>query len=237
MSDTRDRYSECGTAVVPGTPEVLCPAPDGSGGVAQAFDPAGGLNRKRRTETGRLSRRALIGLIVGIVCLCLVRPCGSAETGITENQVKALCLLNFAKYVTWPPEVFPEANTPLCVGVIGHGKLAAELENIARGKLINGRAVVVFEPHEEAERRKCHILFIGASGRTPIQDILGAVRDLPLLTVGEAEPFAQAGGIINFVKKENKVRFEVDLAAARRARLEISSKLLNLADVVRGKQP
>ncbi|HLP76056.1 MAG TPA: YfiR family protein, partial [Candidatus Paceibacterota bacterium] len=96
-------------------------------------------------------------------------------------------------------------------------------------------SIIVLEPENEAEWSKCQILFVGGSDKGRIQSVLNKVRNLPLLTVGEAEPFAEAGGIINFVKKENKVRFEVDLAAARLAKLEISSRVLVLADVVRGK--
>jgi hypothetical protein len=58
---------------------------------------------------------------------------------------------------------------------------------------------------------------------------------LPILTVGEDEAFAQNGGIINFVLKNGNVRLEIDLAAAKKAGLTISSRLLAVADVVKGK--
>ena len=64
---------------------------------------------------------------------------------------------------------------------------------------------------------------------------MGKIKTRPVLTVGETDQFMEQGGVINFVKKEGKVRLEINLDAARQAKLEISSKLLNVADVVKGK--
>jgi len=67
------------------------------------------------------------------------------------------------------------------------------------------------------------------------QFLLNRVNSMPVLTVGETEQFTQQGGIINFIKKEGKVRLEIDCDAARRTKLQLSSKLLSVADVVKGK--
>lgn len=171
-----------------------------------------------------------------LVWLALAARVFSADTPITESQVKALCLFNFAKYVTWPTEAFCETNAPLRIGVIAQSKLAADLAGAARGKSINGHPVEVLEPQTEAEWAQCQVLFIGASEKEHLEEIFSKVKKLPVLTVGESEAFAEAGGVIKFIKKENKVRFEVNLNASREAGLQISSKLLSLADVVRGKQ-
>ncbi|MBC8097745.1 MAG: YfiR family protein, partial [Akkermansiaceae bacterium] len=99
-----------------------------------------------------------------------------------------------------------------------------------------GHPVRVVEPKNGAEWAQCHVLFIDASEKERLQEIIPKVKNLPVLTVGESDEFLEAGGIIKFIKKENKVRFEVDLNASRLAGLQISSKLLSLAEVVRGKQ-
>jgi hypothetical protein len=81
----------------------------------------------------------------------------------------------------------------------------------------------------------CQILFVDDSEASRMVDILEKAAALPILTVGEDEQFAQNGGIINFVLKNGKVRLEIDLAAAKKVGLTVSSKLLAVADVVKGK--
>jgi hypothetical protein len=161
---------------------------------------------------------------------------GGAEVTMTEHQVKALCLLNFAKYVTWPSDAFSATNTPVSIGIIGQNKVSAELVKSARNKLVAGRPVIILDSASEADWGRCHIVFIAGAGKAEVLELLSKTRTLPILTVGEADSFIEAGGVIKFVKKDNKVRFEVNLGAARTAGLQISSKLLSLADAVHGKQ-
>ncbi len=79
----------------------------------------------------------------------------------------------------------------------------------------------------------CQILFVNASERKRAAKILPELKATGVLTVGETEGFAAEGGVINFKTDDGQVRLEVNVAAAERARLRISSKLLNLAQIVR----
>ena len=154
---------------------------------------------------------------------------------ITEYQVKALCLYNFSKYVDWPASAFPQADAPITIGLLGDNKFGSALENAVAGKIIGGRKIVIQPVKNEADWGKCNILFISASENRRLAEILDKVKTLPVLTVGESSEFTHNGGIINFMKKEDTVRLEVDLNAAQLARLQISSKLLKVADTIHGK--
>ncbi|MBC8097139.1 MAG: YfiR family protein [Akkermansiaceae bacterium] len=112
---------------------------------------------------------------------------------MTESQVKALFLFNFAKYVSWPAGAFSETNAPLVIGVIGQSKLAADLKSAATGKSIIGHPVRVVEPKNGAEWAQCHVLFIDASEKEHLQEIILKVKNLPVLTVGESDLFQVAG--------------------------------------------
>ena len=83
----------------------------------------------------------------------------------------------------------------------------------------------------------CHILFISSSEEERLAKIIETLKDSSILTVGEVKQFAQRGGIINFIVKENKIRFEINVDAAERAKLKISSKLLKLAIIVTDERP
>jgi YfiR/HmsC-like len=158
-----------------------------------------------------------------------------AETTMPENQVKALFLLNFAKYVEWPAEAFADEKSAIIIGAVSSEAFEENLKKAVEGRTINGRPVVACQIVDEKDLSKCQILFIAGSDRKHTTALLGKVKALPILTVGEADQFLEEGGIINFVKKEGKVRLEIDLNAARAARLQLSSKLLSVADSVKGK--
>lgn len=177
----------------------------------------------------------MAGFLVWLVWLGGSGSIFAADVVLTESQVKALCLLNFAKYVNWPADTFSSTNAPFYCGVVGRSKLATDLKTAANGKFVSGHAIVILDSAAEEDWRKCQILFISASEKGHLPEIFETIKTLPVLSIGESERFVGSGGIINFIKKENKVRFEIDLSAARQARLQISSKLLSLADSIQGR--
>jgi hypothetical protein len=170
-----------------------------------------------------------LGLWAGV---CLV---GRAEGSLTEYQVKALFLLNFIKYVDWPPSAFAGSNTPMTIGLYGESKLGEALKTAVAGKVVDGRTIVIRQIQGADDFSPCHILFVSDAESSRMGRILDKASALPILTVGEDAAFAQNGGIINFVLKNGNVRLEIDLTAAKRAGLTIRSRLLAVADVVKGK--
>jgi YfiR/HmsC-like len=159
----------------------------------------------------------------------------SGDASLTEYQVKSLILVSLPKYVDWPSNAFANANAPIVIGVLGDSKFGAELAKTVEGQNVVGRPVIVRQFQTPEDSDKCHILFIGSSEKTHLVDILGRIKEKPVLTVGETDQFLDQGGVINFVKKEGKVRLEINMDAARLANLQISSRLLRVADVVKGK--
>jgi hypothetical protein len=171
--------------------------------------------------------------------MCLGLWCGNcrnvrAEATLPEYQVKALFLLNFTKYVDWPTNAFAASNTPVTIGIYGESKLGEALKRVVAGRSIGGRSIVIRQIENTEDASQCQILFI-SNAASRARGILDKASALPVLTVGEDAAFAQNGGIIDFVLKEGNVRLEIDLAAARKAGLTISSRLLAVADVVTGK--
>jgi hypothetical protein len=158
-----------------------------------------------------------------------------AETTLTEYQVKALFLLNFTKYVDWPESVFSSSDTPLIIGLYGGGKFLEIVQKAAAAKSVNGRPIVVKSIEKESAPEKCQMLFFSDSERKLTGEILETLKGLPILTVGESDHFLSQGGVINFVKKDAKIRLEINLDAARKSNLQVSSKLLNVADLVTGR--
>lgn len=153
---------------------------------------------------------------------------GGHAQGASEYELKAAFLFNFAKFVEWPDP----ASGPLRVCIVGDDPFGNKLEDTVRGKEISGQPIEIRRLNREDNPRGCQIAFIGASGRDA-RSVLDTLGGASTLTVGESPNFAKQGGIINFVLEDNKVHFEINVDAAERARLRISSKLLSLAKIVR----
>jgi len=188
---------------------------------------------KKKSMPARLFK-GTTGLLAA-VCLLMSASRGNCEdASFKEYQIKALFLFNFGKYVDWPAAAFPSTNTPITIGVLGTDSFGDNLQHDIDGKTINGRPLVIKHLSSDSDLSGCQILFISDSEAARMGGILEKASALPILTVGEDEQFAQKNGIINFVIKDGKVRLEIDLTTAKKAGVKISSKLLAVADVVKG---
>jgi hypothetical protein len=200
-----------------------------------------------------MCRRILISLAFGAL---LLQMDVSAATPRSKYETKAGYLLNFAEFIEWPAGAFPNAKSPIILGVVGKDPFGPELDKL-KGKTVNGRTMEIkrfkgaleFRGEEMpgrrqdhlagkqakklAEMKSCHILFITSSEKNFLTQTLKPFRGASVLTVGETDSFAREGGIITFVDSENNVQLEINLAAAEQARLKISSKLLSLAKVIK----
>lgn len=155
---------------------------------------------------------------------------GMAQDSVTkEYQIKAAYLYNFAKFVDWPAQRFANDQSPLVIGVFGQNPFGDELQAIARNHKINGREIVIKPVATVAEAGAVHLLFFSAAEDGHVVETLAGLKGAAVLTVGESEKFTAAGGMITFVREADKVRFEINTAAAEQQGLKISAQLLKLA--------
>lgn len=145
-----------------------------------------------------------------------------------EYQIKAAFIYNFAKFTEWPAEAFAGENAPLTVCIIGKNPFASALDFLG-SKTVGNRKLVVLNVSRPEELKDCHILYIAASEKPRLAQILASVTVPGVLTISDIKNFSQAGGMISLVTQEDKVRFRINLKSAQRARLRLSSQLLKLA--------
>ena len=151
-----------------------------------------------------------------------------------EYLVKSAFLYNFAKFTEWPAQESADESIPINICILGVDPFDGALETI-KGKTAQNRNLEIKHVARVEDLKACHILFISASERNHLPRILDALKDSPVLTVGDMKEFAQQGGIINLTTEQNKIGLEINVEAAERAGLKISSKLLKLAKIVRSK--
>jgi hypothetical protein len=165
-------------------------------------------------------------LLVWLLSLGMAR---AEDTQLTESKLKAAFLFNFVKFVEWPPAAFADTNSPLTIGILGDNPFDGDLAAIIHDKTINNRTLAIKPLRSVTEVTNCQVLFICASVKTKIPETIAGLGSASILTVGDTDRFVETGGMINFVKEGKKIRFEINEAAAKRAGLRVSSKLLSLA--------
>jgi len=178
--------------------------------------------------------------LIAVITMCLTLALGAKAQAVdssdsSEYLIKAGFIYNFAKLVEWPSSAFPQPDSPIVIGILGEDPFGATLDRIVTDKKINGRGIAVKRlkwGRDLKDLRDCNILFISSSEKEHLDSVVDAMKWLPILTIGDAPGFARRGGIINFTLEDNKVRFEVNVEAAKHADLTISSRLLTLARIV-----
>lgn len=177
---------------------------------------------------GRGTMIVLVVLLQGLSPAAWATPGASPARQSLEYSVKANYLVRFAAFVEWPARSFANSRSPVVLCVAGRDPFNGALERAARAQTAHGRALTVRRPGTAEAAAGCHILYVGRGGGSVAA---GGLR--PVLVVTDAAVSSDRG-MIHFVIDDDRVRFHIDLQAASRSRLSISSRLLNLALTVRG---
>jgi hypothetical protein len=183
-----------------------------------------------------LRRLGILIALLGMTLNCTSTADAQAgDADSSEYLIKAGFIYNFAKFVEWPAATFSQPDSPIVIGVLGTDPFGSVLDRIVEDKKIGPRGFVVKRykwGKDLKDLKDCKILFVSASEKVHIDEILQSVKGQPILTVGETPGFAERGGVIRFTLEDNRVRFEVNVDAARQAELNISSRLLTLAKII-----
>lgn len=175
-------------------------------------------------------------MVTAVIVLCLAAlGVATAEPAAapTEYQVKAAILFNIAKFVEWPEGMFSGPAAPLIIGILGEDPFGDALDAAARDRTVGGRNILIRRFSRVEDVNGCHILFISRTEKTNLLVILRALKEKTLLLVGDMEEYAQQGGMINFVLRNETVTIEINVDALNRVGIKINSRLLNIARIVR----
>lgn len=157
-----------------------------------------------------------------------------------EYQLKAELIERFTRFIDWPPDSSDEdSSIPFNICIAGKNPFGKYLENMATEVKIKQKKVQILEVADSKNFSSCRIVFIASGETKRLEEILSYTKDLPILTIGDTEGFAERGVLINFYSSGNYVRFEVNHSAIEESKLRFSSRLLKLArfvDDARGKE-
>ena len=167
----------------------------------------------------------LLVAVVAWTTLLLGAPAWAND--LPEYRLKAAFLYNFAAFTEWPAEV----GSTLALCIVGGDPFGAEIDPL-HGKKVGERSLAVQRKTTPESLKGCQIVFITTAAGGQLPRVLDAVRGQPVLTVADAPGAMQQGVMLNMAVAQGRITFEANLAAARSARLNLSSKLLRLATEV-----
>lgn len=179
--------------------------------------------RDYMTQLKNIFMAALLGLLI----LFRPAPTGAEIRPASENQVNAAFVYNVARYVSWPQA----GNGTLLIGILAKGSLDPAWQQL-KGKSAQGRILDIRRSDDLEELAGCQIIFIPNPTRKNLSRVLLALQDHPVLTISNTHGFAHAGGMIHLFTENDRIRFKINLSAARQSGLKISAQLLKLAKEV-----
>lgn len=168
---------------------------------------------------------------IAFICViaCMTEPVAAQNRSASEFQVKAVFLYNFTQFIDWPDSALGTAGEPFIIGIIGDDPFGSYLDDVVAGEKIGDHPILVIRIQNVRQVQICHMLYVSNPNQEHVEDILLYAGKRNILTVGEAPQFCRMGGIVRFYTEENKIRLEINVARAKEAQLNISSKLLSLA--------
>lgn len=193
----------------------------------------GVLSKMRRPDNHNWSRclRSLSGILLVVILTTLTGFVPPQKLATEEYQLKAVFLFNFAQFVEWPAEVFPQPDSPIVIGILGKNPFGVFLQETVEGEQINGHPLVVVHYTSVEDIENCQILFINQS-TARLDDVLKKLEGKDILTVSDDNNFTKVGGMIRFKNENKKIKLQINLAAVKGSDITISSKLLRLSEIV-----
>lgn len=151
-----------------------------------------------------------------------------------EMQVKSVFIFNFINFVEWP-EAKRTPGTTICT--FGGNPFGDTLEYISSKKQGDKPSIVRHIANGIELAKNCHILFVADAAEGELPAIARYAAAHGILTVSDIGNFATRGGIVGFIRKDNKIRLQINPDMAAQAGLKISAKLLELSDIAKGGTP
>lgn len=179
--------------------------------------------------------RSLILLLV----LAVAAPIrvDAAAPGATDQQVKAVFVYNFSRFVEWPASAFAADAEPFVIGVVGNDSFAALLEDVVRGESAGTHPILVRRYPATEDELPAHLLFIDRSAGASLAQMVALADVRGTLIVSDAEEAASRGAMIELATVKSRIRMRVNMDHTRAAGLSVNSNLLRQAEIVRNGAP
>ncbi|MBK8816783.1 MAG: YfiR family protein [Methylococcaceae bacterium] len=186
-----------------------------------------------------MSRLLKILRFLSLSVLLVVFPLtGIAQEKIFgEDTLKALYSYKFALFTDWPEIKLNDSHTTIEFCIIGRNPFGQTALEAIEGKPVKDKRLHV-EVYSngvlsEESLQNCHVVFISTSETQRLPALLNSLQPFPILTVSDIPGFSNRGGMVTFIKSGDHIQFEINPDAIKQAELSISSKIIELAKLVK----
>ncbi len=170
--------------------------------------------------------------MVALTAMAFPSPEPAQAANVTEDELKLAVVYRLAKFVTWPaPEAHEEADTHFDLCIDQRDIFEAARERLS-GRSVRERPLRITLVDVDTSAPHCDLLYISEARASRYRELLATLDDAPVLTVGDSSEFNNNGGIVQLLTRDKRIRMQINIDAARRAGLDISSQLLSLAELV-----
>jgi hypothetical protein len=149
----------------------------------------------------------------------------------SEYGLKSVFLYQFCRFMEWPDSAFSSPNDPLIIGVVGEDPFGPLLKEAVQGETYHGRPIRIEHYRSPRDIKRCHILFVSRDDTDQMSEITSMIAGKSVVTVGETDGFLDRGGMIALTADRNRVRLRVNASTLRAAKVDVSSKLLRVAEI------
>jgi len=181
------------------------------------------------TLLSRLLSVYWLPLLLGSV-LVAYNPTAHALTSAEEYEIKAVFLYGLTKFIRWPDKAIRDPNQ-FNICILGQDPFEEDLDLAVKNEKILGRSIQILRYQRARQTQHCQVLFISTSERLRFTEIFRFLQYHPILTVGDSPDFIDKGGMVRFVKRNNKVRLSIDPQAIEAVRLKADANLLRIAEI------
>ena len=172
-------------------------------------------------------RLRLCSCVAAGLSLLLLRAAAPVAQEVTGPALKAAFLFNFVKFTQWPSDALPDA-APLEMCVVNDAAVGSALQDAVSGRVVLGHEIRVTQVTAADVLDACHLVYVSGARSIALR-VLERVGRASVFTVSDVHAFTETGGVAQLHVQQGQLRFAVDVEAARKARLQISSRLLVLA--------
>jgi len=166
-------------------------------------------------------------LTIGLGLCCGNMNLQAAEP-VALDKLKAAYLLKIPNYVQWDPGYFSSKKDSFRFCFLGNSPLYTLAAKEFSKRTTRGRKIQVKEIYQSHQMKECEVVHFGDLNPKALESYFNNGMGESILTTGESQNFLHHGGILRFYQIEGKLRFEINLKAARKANLEFSARLLRL---------
>jgi len=172
----------------------------------------------------RLCHALILGLALG-----LAHSGFAQKASPSEYEIKAAMIYRFAQFLEWPTNLFETSQSPLHICIAGADPFGNSIDLVLKDQRIGTRNLLILRHPQTATATNCHLIFISGGQAAETEKLMALLKARPVLTIGEDEDFAKKGGHIRLYLQDNKLRFDINLAAMERSGLKMHSQVMKLA--------